>query len=53
MNKVNPLNFAGQTIDIGLDAHKTNWRINARMDGMEIACFSQNPDISLLSGAVN
>lgn len=48
MNKVNPLNFAGQTIDIGLDAHKTNWRINARMDGMEIACFSQNPDTSLL-----
>ena len=27
MNKVNPLNFAGQTIDVGLDAHKTNWRI--------------------------
>jgi hypothetical protein len=48
MNKVNQLNFAGQTIYCGLDAHKTNWKINGRMDDMEIISFSQNPDPALL-----
>lgn len=35
MNEVNQLNFAGQTIYCGLDAHKTNWKINGRMDDMK------------------
>ena len=48
MNKVNQLSFAGQTIYCGLDAHKTNWKINGRMDDMEIISFSQNPDPALL-----
>lgn len=48
MNKVNRLSFAGQTIYCGLDAHKTNWKINCRMDDMEISSFSQNADTSLL-----
>jgi transposase len=48
MNKVNQLSFAGQTIYCGLDAHKTNWKINCRMEDMEIASFSQNADAVLL-----
>lgn len=47
------MSFAGQTIYIGLDAHKTNWRINGWIDGMEIANFSQNGDASLLKKHLN
>jgi transposase len=53
MNKVNYLSFAGQTIYCGLDVHKTNWKINCRMDDMEIASFSQNADASLLKKHMN
>ena len=53
MNKVNYLSFAGQTIYCGLDAHKTNWKINCRMDDMEIASFSQNADALLLKKHMN
>jgi transposase len=53
MNKVNHLSFAGQTIYCGLDVHKTNWKINCRMDDMEIASFSQNADASLLKKHMN
>ena len=48
MNKVKELSFEGKTIYCGIDAHKTNWKINARMEGIEIAAFSQNPDPLLL-----
>jgi transposase len=48
MNKVKQLSFSGQTIYCGLDAHKTNWKINCRMGDVEIASFSQNPDAALL-----
>ena len=44
MSKINELNFAGQIIYCGLDAHKTNWKVNARIGGIEIEAFSQNPD---------
>ena len=53
MNKVNHLSFAGQTIYCGVDVHKTNWKINCRMDDMEIASFSQNADASLLKKHMN
>jgi transposase len=49
MNKVKQLCFEGETISVGLDAHKTNWKINSRMGNMELAGFSQNPDAGLLS----
>lgn len=48
MSKVKQLCFSGKTIYCGLDVHKTNWRVNARIDDMEIAAFSQNPDPILL-----
>jgi transposase len=48
MNKVNQLSFSGHTIYCGLDAHKTNWKINCRMGDVEIASFSQNADAALL-----
>lgn len=49
MSKVKQLNFEGKTIYCGLDVHKSNWKLNAKMDSMEIAAFSQNPDTELLS----
>ncbi|MBX2925120.1 MAG: IS110 family transposase [Chitinophagaceae bacterium] len=48
MSKVKQLNFSGKVINCGLDVHKTNWKVNARMDGIEIATFSQDPDTVLL-----
>lgn len=48
MSKVKQLNFEGETIYCGLDVHKTNWKVNARMNNMEIRAFSQNPDTALL-----
>jgi transposase len=50
MTKVKQLSFAGKEIFCGLDVHKTNWKVNARMDGVEIVAFSQNPDPLLLQG---
>lgn len=48
MSKVKQLDFSGETIYCGLDVHKTNWKVNARMNNMEIRAFSQNPDTVLL-----
>lgn len=48
MSKIKQLNFDGKVIYCGLDTHKTNWKINARMEGLEMASFSQNPDPLLL-----
>ena len=44
MGKVNQLDFSGKVIYCGIDVHKTNWKVNARMEGIEVAAFSQNPD---------
>lgn len=48
MTKVKQLSFDGETIYCGIDVHKTNWKVHARMNDMEIAAFSQNPDPSLI-----
>lgn len=48
MRKIKQLGFDGKVIYCGLDAHKTNWKVNARMEGIEMASFSQNPDPLLL-----
>jgi transposase len=48
MNKIKQLRFDGKVIYCGLDTHKTNWKVNARMEGIEMAAFSQNPDPLLL-----
>jgi transposase len=48
MRKVKELNFEGETIYCGLDVHKTNWKVNARINSIEIGAFSQNPDPGLL-----
>ncbi len=50
MSKVKQLDFKGETIYCGLDAHKTNWKINMRMGAVELTGFSQNPDAGLLAG---
>jgi transposase len=49
MSKGKELNFEGQIICCGLDVHKTNWKVSSRMDNIELASFSQNPDPKLLS----
>lgn len=48
MSKVNQLDFSGQTIYCGLDVHKTNWKVNARLNNLEIAAFSQDPNPAAL-----
>ena len=48
MSKVKQLIFKGETIYCGLDVHKTNWKVNARLNDLEIASFSQNPEPELL-----
>jgi transposase len=49
MSKIKQLCFEGETIYVGLDAHKTNWKINSRMGDMELKSFSQDPDPEVLS----
>jgi transposase len=44
MSKINELSFEGQIIYCGLDVHKTNWKVNARMGNVEVEAYSQNPD---------
>lgn len=53
MNKIKQLSFEGKVIYCGIDVHKTNWKINARMEGIEMAAFSQNPDPLLLKNYVD
>jgi transposase len=48
MSKVKALCFEGETICVGLDAHKTNWKIHSRMSQVDLISFSQDPDPSLL-----
>ena len=48
MSKINQLSFAGETIYVGLDAHKSNWKINSRMRNVELASFSQDPEAQAL-----
>jgi transposase len=49
MSKINQLSFAGETIYVGLDAHKSNWKINGRMGSVEVASFSQDPNAGVLN----
>jgi transposase len=48
MIKGNKLHFEGETIYCGVDVHKTNWKVSARMNNLEIEAFSQDPNPSLL-----
>lgn len=49
MSKVNQLTFQGETIYVGLDVHKSNWKVNARLQNMELSSFSQDPHPVALS----
>jgi transposase len=49
MTKDKQLSFEGQSLYVGLDAHKTNWKIHLRMGNIELKGFSQNPDAALLA----
>ena len=49
MSKVKQLCFEGETIFVGVDIHKTNWKINSRISNMELASYSQDPSPEMLS----
>jgi transposase len=49
MSKIKALCFEGETIYVGLDAHKTNWKIHSRMGQVDLISFSQDPDPYLLN----
>lgn len=44
MRKVSSLSFENETIFVGLDVHKKNWKVNSRMGSIEVASFSQDPN---------
>ena len=46
-------NFNGQTFYVGLDVHKKSWTVTVRTLGLEIAHFSQSPDVLQLSRYLN
>jgi len=48
MSKVKQLSFEGETIFVGVDVHKTNWKVNSRIGNMELASFSQDPSPEIL-----
>lgn len=47
-SKSTNVNFAGQTIYIGIDVHKKSWKITLRSDHHHLKTFSQDPDADLL-----
>jgi transposase len=49
MSKVRTVCFEGQTICVGIDVHKRNWKIQSRMGSIELAGFSQDPNPEILS----
>ncbi|HMF73486.1 MAG TPA: IS110 family transposase [Flavitalea sp.] len=53
MIKVNELSFEGETIYVGLDVHKTNWKVHVRFSGGRTLEFSQNPEASGLIRTLN
>lgn len=49
MSKVSQLTFQGETIYVGLDVHKKNWKVNSRLENIELSSFSQDPNPEGLS----
>ena len=53
MFKVKELSFEGETIFVGLDVHKTNWKVHIRLSGGRTLEFSQNPEAAGLIRTLN
>src|SRR6266540_2607335 len=49
MSKVRTVCFEGQTIYVGIDVHKRNWKVQSRMGDIELAGFSQDPNPEILN----
>ena len=49
MSKVKTLSFEGETICVGLDVHKTNWKVHSRMRDVYLNAFCQDPIREILS----
>lgn len=43
MVKTKQLDFQGQRFFVGIDTHKTNWKVTIRSNGMLLKTFSMNP----------
>lgn len=43
-NKVNKLDFSGQSFYVGIDVHKKSWKVTVMSQEMEHKTFSQDPD---------
>lgn len=43
------LDFTNQTVVVGIDVHKKNWKITIRYNSMELNTFSMNPSAEALS----
>ena len=48
MKKVKLLNFAGQTIYVGIDVHLKSWKITIRTSEFELKTYSQESNVSTL-----
>lgn len=46
-------NFKGQDFFVGIDTHKTNWKVTVRTKECELKTFSMNPDPEKLSDYMN
>ncbi|MEM9544334.1 MAG: IS110 family transposase [Bacteroidota bacterium] len=47
------VNFAGQTIYVGIDVHKKSWSVTLRSEHYHLNTFSQDPDVDLLVNYLN
>ena len=43
-----PISFEGQTFFVGIDTHKTNWKVTVRSNGLQLAAVSMPPSPSHL-----
>lgn len=43
-SKIKSLDFTNQDFFIGIDVHKTSWKVTIRLNGRELKTFSMNPD---------
>ncbi len=47
--KSKKLDFTGQTFNIGIDAHKSNWKVTIINNGIELKTFSTPPSPDTLA----
>lgn len=51
--KTTALDFSGQVFTVGLDTHKSNWKISIRNNGTALRTFSMPPSPAILADHMN